>query len=512
MQQRTDGPSGTASVTTGTSHIALADLATVGVFTALYAPYVAHAAVTRAFWLDELFTFYIVTMPDWAGMFDLIRRGPDQNPPLFYVVTRLLVGCFGESEWVFRLPAMVGYWVLCVALYFLGRRLGGSPVGLVAMATPVVTGAVFYATEARPYSLMLGCFGVGLVCYALVADAAQSPARRRSAVLGLGGALTLAAAFHYFAVLPMVCLGLAELYRTWRTGRRRWAVWAALVTPLGVLASNWMLLTEQTKLPYWREQLLWLELPYFYDWLCNTPACLALLALMAVVGWLDWRTCRTLNPVEPPAAVPGPEWSALGVLLVVVLPVGWMTLMQLTGQTLFTRRYLLPAVVGLSILIVHAIRRLTAHNARRLTLGVWATLTTLTLTATLQPWRLTPPSTEGVADLPDRNRPIIVGIQNYLPLKHYFGAQLPQVVYVFGVMTYPQPDDPTRGLRALLNNPRTPRFEDPNAFFRRHHRFYVVYRKQSVLHEADLLLTLFEQHAPKLVRATDKYFVYDFSD
>jgi len=48
--------------------------------------------------VDELFTFYIVTMPGWARMMDIIQRGPDQNPPLFYALTRLVVSVLGESE------------------------------------------------------------------------------------------------------------------------------------------------------------------------------------------------------------------------------------------------------------------------------------------------------------------------------------------------------------------------------------------------------------------------------
>jgi len=85
------------------------DTLVIALFTALYVPYVAHAAVTRPFWMDELFTFYIVTLPDWAGMMDLIQRGPDQNPPLFYALTRLVVSVLSEGEWAFRLPAMTSY-------------------------------------------------------------------------------------------------------------------------------------------------------------------------------------------------------------------------------------------------------------------------------------------------------------------------------------------------------------------------------------------------------------------
>jgi len=232
------------------------DMLVIVLFTALYVPYVAHAAVTRPFWLDELFTFYIVTMPDWAGMIDLIQRGPDQNPLLFYALTRFIVSILGESEWAFRLPAMVGYWVFCVALYLWVRLLGGGQTAaLVAMTTPVFTNVVYYASEARPYGLMLGCFGAALVSYTLGDIFAQQPDYRYWAWLGLGVSLSTAMAFHYLALIPIGCMWLVEAYRTWHTRQWQWAGWAALLTPLAVLAYNWPVLTEQSKLPYWKTEL-----------------------------------------------------------------------------------------------------------------------------------------------------------------------------------------------------------------------------------------------------------------
>jgi hypothetical protein len=59
------------------------DILTIVSFTLLYVPYVAHAAVTRPFWLDELFTFYIVTMPDSAGMMDLTNAAPTRTHRCF---------------------------------------------------------------------------------------------------------------------------------------------------------------------------------------------------------------------------------------------------------------------------------------------------------------------------------------------------------------------------------------------------------------------------------------------
>ncbi|MCS7079967.1 MAG: glycosyltransferase family 39 protein [Chloracidobacterium sp.] len=329
------------------------DLLVMAGFTALYAPYVAHAAVTRAFWLDELFTFYIVTMPDWTGMFDLIRRGPDQNPPLFYVVTRLLVGCFGESEWVFRLPAMVGYWVLCVALYFLGRRLGGSPVGLVAMATPVLTAAVYYAGEARPYGLALGAVGFGAACRRL----AEVRTWRPWATAGLAGGLGLAVALHYLALLPVAVLWVLEVIQSRRRRRVSWAIWGGLLSPLLVLALHWPWLHGQARLPFWKTALSWREVWDFYHWLLSPPECLWLALMVGGATVLAQRTA-----LSPPACPNAYEWTAAGLSFALLPPIGWMFVLKLTGKTFFADRYLLATSAGLALLAAYPLRRIEVRH------------------------------------------------------------------------------------------------------------------------------------------------------
>jgi 4-amino-4-deoxy-L-arabinose transferase-like glycosyltransferase len=484
------------------------DTFAVGLFTVLYILQVAHAAVTRSFWLDELFTFYIVTMPDWAGMMDLIQRGPDQNPPLFYALTRLVVSVLGESEGAFRLPAMVGYWVLCVTLHLWVRLLGGGQTAaLVAMTTPVFTNVVYYASEARPYGLMLGCFGAALVSYTLGDIFAQQPDYSRRAWLGLGASLSLAMAFHYLALIPIGCLWLMEACRTWRTRQWRWAVWAALCVPLVVLAYNWPVFTEQSKLPYWKTELHWFELPDFYRWMLGNWACLAFLVMVGMVVLREWRQRRTAHePASPGNRRNAPEWLVLGLVLTFGLPVGWMVLMQATGKTMFTPRYLLPAVAGLAILLTFGVRHLATFPARILTAGIWVLLTVSTLWVSLQPWQLVRPSIEEIAGLPNSSLPVVLNVIHFLQVKHYYRDQLPQVVYVSGNMVYPQPKDPGRGLQALLRNPRTPRFEDFDIFLETHSRFYICCHK---VDNKEMVQKLKDRQMP-VIRETDEYIVYEF--
>ncbi len=502
------------------------DTLVVGLFTVLYILQVAHAAVTRSFWVDELFTFYIVTMPDWAGMMDLVQRGPDQNPPLFYALTRLVVSVLGESEWVFRLPAMVGYWVFCVTLYLWVRLLGGGQAAaLVAMTTPVFTNVVYYASEARPYGLMLGGFGVALVCLALGDIFTQKPEACRRAWLGLGASLSLAVAFHYLALIPIGCLWLMEAWRTWRTRQWRWGVWAALFAPLAVLAYNWPVFAEQSRLPYWKTRLYWSELGHFHGWMLGlrvippeitdmrhawTPNAWSGSVFLAIVGLamaLAWRQRQAVQSRWRPVAEEMHRiWIVLGLVLTFGLPVGWMVLMQTTGKTMFTPRYLLPAVAGLAILLSLGIRHLATFPARILTAGIWGLLTVSTLWASLQPWQLVRPGIAEIADLPNSSLPVVLNVTQFLQVKHYYRDQLPQVVYVSGIMVYQQPKDPGRGLQALLRNPRTPRFEDFDIFLETHSRFYIGCHK---VDNKEMVQKLKDRQAP-VIRETDEYIVYEF--
>ena len=508
------------------------DMLVILLFTALYVPYVAHAAVTRPFWVDELFTFYVVTMPDWNGVMDLVWRGADQNPPLFHAVTRLVVLVLGESEWAFRLPAMVGYWVFCVTLYLWVRLLGGGQTAaLVAMTTPVFTNVVYYASEARPYGLMLGCFGVALVCYAVGSIYGQQPDYCRRAWLGLGASLSLAMAFHYLALIPIGCLWLVEAYRTWRIRQWRWAVWAALFVPLAVLAYNWSIFVEQSRLPYWKTQVSWSELTYFYSWMLGVREYPAFLgrplelldmrqawmpnawvgsAFLVVIGLalaLAWHSRRVAHePASPVSQRNAPEWLVSGLVLAFGLPVGWMVLMQVTGKTMFTPRYLLPAVAGLAILLAFSVWHLKMRPARILATGIWMLLATLTLWANLQPWQLVRPSIKEIADLPNPTQPILLNLVHFLTIKHYYPNQLP-VMCVWGITNKLPPKELAgRGPQALLQNPRAPRFEGFDSFLETHHRLYIRCHK---VDDKEMVQKLKNRQMP-VIRETDEYIVYEF--
>ena len=470
------------------------DVLTIVLFTLLYVPYVAHAAVTRPFWLDELFTFYIVTMPDWTGMMDLIQRGPDQNPPLFYALTRLVVSVLGESEWAFRLPAMVGYWVFCVTLYAWVRLLGGArAAALTALVTPVLTAAVYYASEARPYGLALGWLGIGLLGWQLTRHQSWQPV----GIVGLSIGLSIALALHYLIILPVCLLWAIEGLLAWRQRQLDRRRWIAMFSPLVVLVLHSSFLYQQGQQGFWKIRLEWKELADFYWWLLGSPA---YLGLCAVVGLLTWSSLQHHTIHKNDAAV----WLISGVGFL-CLPLLWMTFLKVTHQTMFQERYLLPTLVGLGGITAYGLRHLPEYQTRLTTLAIWCLLSVPVCGAVMQPWRLSPPSVAEVTALPNPDYPVVVAAHLYFPIRHYYPGQFSQLVYIG-----PQKREPpsvATGIWALQRHPDAPIWLDNDEFFSLWEgNFYFTCHKTYMKH----WIGEFERRGYPIVRETPGYIVYEW--
>ena len=105
----------------------------------------------KQFWNDELFTFYISRRPTLTDVWQVLLTVAEQLPPLFFVITRAFTRAFVDSRLSFRLPEILGFWVMCASLFYFVRRRSSTAHGLIAMLLPMLTGAFYYAYEARPY-------------------------------------------------------------------------------------------------------------------------------------------------------------------------------------------------------------------------------------------------------------------------------------------------------------------------------------------------------------------------
>ena len=161
----------------------------------------------------------------------------EQMPPTFHILSRMFLRVFGVNPLALRLPEILGVGVMSLCLFVIVSRRSSAVYGLVAMVLPARHARLYYATEARPYGLVLGCAALSL-CWQSVAD----DRRRLSLSLGLTASLAAALASHYYAVLIFVPLAAGEVARTIVRRRLDPWVWLAFAhgydSALGVPASD----------------------------------------------------------------------------------------------------------------------------------------------------------------------------------------------------------------------------------------------------------------------------------
>jgi hypothetical protein len=328
--------------------------AVVSAFICLYLGATLLRAHEKLFWYDEIFTVVLCRLspgPLWKALV----RGADQNPPLFYLITQASEHAFGTNEVGVRIPEILGFLVFSLCLFRFVRRIAGFTGGFVAMALPMLTGAYYYAYEARPHALVMGFAGLCLVCW----QNADDSAHKASIWLGLFGASLFGALMmHCYAVVLAAPFAITEILGTVRDRRLRVHRWAAIFIP-GLAACGvyipMFLAYRQIVTPGFLHQFppTLREFATFYTFLLTR--CSAIL--------LAFIVCAAVGLF---AGAPAPAGCSSGSVEreAVVLSLGFLAL-PLFGIALskvihgpFFARYFLSAIAGIAILLGVAVRRL----------------------------------------------------------------------------------------------------------------------------------------------------------
>lgn len=208
-------------------------------FSVAYVFETCYFASRKLFWFDELFTIYISRLPDLASIWHALSEGVDANPPLLYELTRVSELLFGEGPVAARLPGILGFGIFCLCLFRFVSIRSSALGGIVSMLFPLVTGASWYAYDARSYGAVLGFGGVALICWQ---GAAMRSERRLGWLVGLAGALACAMLTHSYALLLFIPIGCGELARSVSRKRVDWPVWAAIIIASAAMVPSFMLL------------------------------------------------------------------------------------------------------------------------------------------------------------------------------------------------------------------------------------------------------------------------------
>lgn len=324
------------------------------------------------YWGDELATVHISEAPSWTGMIAR-SRATDLNPPLEFALVRMSLDVFGPHEFAGRLPSIASFaLVVGCAFLYLRRRSSDWFAAFGALLLLYNQEISYYATEARPYALLLAMLGVALLSYDSILQGANRPWIARAVLLlGLTGMLLS----HIFGLFAIGAFLLAEGVRSLRQQKFDLATWFVLLLPLGICVLYLPLLRAQAGLVYPEEMhpsvLRGLLLYNSFLWKPVAPVLEVGALLLLLQRVLPERSFWQYLRLRAEA------WILLAVLLATPLTVA-LALCLHSPEGSFFPRYTLPMVYPAIFLIVMFF---SWRSRESKTIG--KTLTFLTLAAVL---------------------------------------------------------------------------------------------------------------------------------
>ena len=313
------------------------------VFTAVFAFAEICSAARRVMFFDEMMNCYLGDLPSIRQIWTFIGQGIELNPPLPFWITWVIRHTMGTSDILPRVPAIAGFWLMCICLYHLVRRRSDVLHGFIALLLPVFTYAAGDATFARGYGLLLGASAAAILSWQLATDGVRRPL----ALSGLAGAIAVAISCHYYALYIAGAVALGEIVRTKTRRKIDPGVWIALalgISPLAVYASLVRSAAAGASSNFWISPLPLFLYESYADLL--GPVTIVVGLFLAIVlstsgkqragdGWI----APTVRPHE--IAV----YCALGMMPLALFLASEFSLLP------FFSRYVQPVVIGFSALV-----------------------------------------------------------------------------------------------------------------------------------------------------------------
>ena len=170
-------------------------------------------------------------------LIEVQRTAPISLDPLLdHALSHGAMQVFGVGAFAARLPALAGFLMMQVCLFFFVRNLAGERAGAVAAAFPAMTATLYYSAEGRPYGLMLGLYALALLCWQVAGKQwsvisgqwSEKASARGWALVGLAVAIAATINAHYFGVLLLAPICAAEAWRTLARRRIDWPTCGAI--------------------------------------------------------------------------------------------------------------------------------------------------------------------------------------------------------------------------------------------------------------------------------------------
>jgi hypothetical protein len=315
----------------------------------------------KKIWIDELLEYYTDTQPVRDILQTQLHHPFSLEPPAFHLLVHGFQVVMGPTLQAQRLPSMLCFLLAQYCIFCIVRAFAGQGAALIGMLLPTLTYVRHYADEGRSYALLFAMGALSLLCWYL---ATQQPSSRRRVIslLGLVVSLGLAITSHYYGLLLLGPLYLAELIRTSERRRVDWPVIAALLCGGATLLLDvpFSRAALAFKAHYYPQiptpQAIWTT----YEWLLAiiganlfivVPALLLAGGFAFLSAWYVVRARVSDAPVS--------MWAAP--IALTLLPVFAFFLSRF-GTHAFEPRYTLPALGGLSSVVALAISPLLTRR------------------------------------------------------------------------------------------------------------------------------------------------------
>ena len=188
----------------------------------------------KSLWLDEAFSISFANL-SWSDFWKIIFE-EDANMSLYFVLLKIWVGMFGDSEFVVRSLSAIFAIGGVIMTYAIGLRLFNIRTGLMAgLVLSVNAFFIRYAQEARSYTLLLLLITCSMYLFIRVIENQQY---KYYIALGVTNALVLYTHLFGFFILIAQAISLVFLpSRTilWKRMLTSAILTASLAVPLGVL-------------------------------------------------------------------------------------------------------------------------------------------------------------------------------------------------------------------------------------------------------------------------------------
>ena len=338
---------------------------------------------------DEMYAFQTYSVPTVAELVHVQRTTPISLDPLLYpLLAHAGMKAFGDGAFALRLPALLGFLLMQVCLFFFVRNLAGERAGVVAAAFPALTATLYHSAEGRPYGLMLGLYALALLSWQAATSEAgnreQGTGNRRRgwALVGLAAAIAATINAHYFGILLLVPVCAAEGFRSIQRRRTDWPMCAAICVGIAGFAATWPFLqaADEFRKNYYNAGSVGLRditLAYrsiFVDYtrMSMIAQHLWMALLVAFAAALAWGCARQIfGRGGRELRIPVSEWVLL--LVLAALPFCGYVLARFVTHSIEVR-YVLGAVVAIGAMVAIAVspwlKRDAVFNAVLVVLGV----------------------------------------------------------------------------------------------------------------------------------------------